>query len=495
MSTVLRPVEIPEIIYQIGLRVPVWLPSPTGHGSKSFKPTDLVSCLKVCRTWNDELTPILWMVFDDAQMVCDDHLVLYDWPKQDPWNIPIEILHKHSWRFKHASIWTPWPQGALQSTRLQSLCLGGEAIYTNTDILLSNPQLRDLTLAFRNNANLIQIRPVLELVTWLESVTFDRLTLTDRHGLLGFLNNSPGLKSLSFEYPQGICGIGGCVPQTKLRTLRFRGEWIRNPGMAQIVLLCPRLESFDLSIHKCPFEELAPYIRENCPHLSTLKCEGHVKHADKYELLLLACTRLVHVCTPLVQSLASISGGFARHMGWLEFLDLDLQGDARENADSLCKILSRKCSSLKTLVVHQRVQARGAPYQVPSDDWFDLPWQCPVLESVYLYGYVQPCPVFRRYFDDGVCRRDIYRVEKDFALLSTADRAFLDDIANHGWVLKTFAVTDASGCETFSESVMSFWDLIFGCVKGSPRLHTIASETCMFSSKRWRDDETSQYSS
>ncbi|KAF9331915.1 hypothetical protein BG006_005228 [Podila minutissima] len=482
MSVVLRPVEIPEIIYQIGLRVPIWLPSPTGHGCKSFKPSDLVSCLKVCRNWNSALTPILWMVYDDTQMVCDDHPVLYVWPKQDPWSIPVEILHKHSWRFRHVSIWTPWPQGALQSTRLQSLCLGGEAIYTNTDILLSNRQLRDLKLAFRNKANLIQIRPVLESVTWLESVTFDQLTLTDRHGLVGFLNNSTSLKSLAFEYPQGISGIGTCVPQTELRTLRFRGEWGRNPGMAQIVLLCPRLESFDLSIPGCPFEELAPYIRDNCPHLSTLKCEGFVKNAYHYELLLLACTRLARVFTPLVQSLASISSGLLRHLGWLEYLDLDLQGNAKENAVSLCKILSGECSSLKKLVVHQRLQSRGAPHQVPSDDWFDLPWQCPVLESVYLYGYVQPCVVFRRYFDDGVGPREIYRVEKDYALLSTADRAFLDDIANHGWVLKKFAVAGASESATFSESEMSFWDQIFVCVKGSPCLRTVASETCVFSS-------------
>ncbi|KAG0303989.1 hypothetical protein BGZ98_006059 [Dissophora globulifera] len=169
-----NPLDIPEILSRVGLYIPLWVYPPasdTAHHPRvhytrrpRFSPKDLLSCIRVNRTWHEILLPILWFTFDDISFHSAGqsvqiltryrhHLRILELSRPSPavLAIPPHLLPQHLVHLDLSGLvdHTHWTKAlVLQNTRLQSLRWKGGDFhrdnYRTLDALAMSKQLRRL---------------------------------------------------------------------------------------------------------------------------------------------------------------------------------------------------------------------------------------------------------------------------------------------------------------------------------------------------------------
>lgn len=66
----------------------------------------------------------------------------------------------------------------MQSTQLREILLSGQALYANTDIIFTNPQLSNLTVAFDAGSKFSAIQPALQTLSQLQILSIVNLNAT-----------------------------------------------------------------------------------------------------------------------------------------------------------------------------------------------------------------------------------------------------------------------------------------------------------------------------
>lgn len=146
--------DLPESVFRIGWILPLRVSCGMRSKIRTFQPRDLVSSLRVCRTWSFTLTPLLWMVYDDNHMICKATSELDDSSDNDDDEngdssrspaIPVEILRTQNRHFRYVSICC-FLLIPLECTHLRELYLAGEEFSLHAGF--SNSRLFSLILEF-----------------------------------------------------------------------------------------------------------------------------------------------------------------------------------------------------------------------------------------------------------------------------------------------------------------------------------------------------------
>ncbi|KAF9126982.1 hypothetical protein BGW39_006197 [Mortierella sp. 14UC] len=68
--TIPSPFALPEIIYRVGMFIPIWFPRKVldRQSDYDFKPKDLLAAMHVNRTFHDTLKPLLWIVYNESAL-------------------------------------------------------------------------------------------------------------------------------------------------------------------------------------------------------------------------------------------------------------------------------------------------------------------------------------------------------------------------------------------------------------------------------------------
>ncbi|KAG0352223.1 hypothetical protein BG005_008333 [Podila minutissima] len=284
---------------------------------------------------------------------------------------------------------TPWPANTVRSSHLQELKITGRALVNNLQLLHDNPQLTLLRMWFSDSATYKEFQPAVESLTRLQSLYLDFLHPESWDHLARVLNNNPDLRIIAFTRPRDIMGFEGCEPLAQLTLLHFTGDWDRNPGILQLIQLCPRLERLEFSASGCPTKQLVAILKASCPFLNAIQYEGHLEDEEDAVLLIQAASCLLHLGMTVTQFSARICGALMSHAEWIESLKLTLREHDEVNSRSLANIVDR-CTNIRSLDVAGN--AIDLEYPGPHLSWIDSPWNTPHLESISLrvltYPYV-----------------------------------------------------------------------------------------------------------
>lgn len=459
--------DLPEILCRIGWVLTThWKPNKKDPALFDFQPKDLITCTQVSRTWRRVMLPFLWTVYDESRM--------------ESWNIPANILQAASEHFRFIGLWTPWPANTVRSRHMYELNIAGKALVNNLQLLHNNPQLKLLRMGFSDSSVYSEIQPAIESLTRLQSLQLDCLRPANWDHLTRVFNNNPDLRSMRFNHPLDIMRFEGCEPLAKLTLLRFNGDWDRNPGILQLIRLCPRLERLEFLAAKCPVRQLAKILRESCPSLNAVQCEGSFEEEeeDNAVLLVQAPTRLLHLALAMAPLSMRICDALARHAG-LESLKLRLREYNAVNTHILATILER-CTNLRSI---DFVLGYGeVEYPDPRLGWVDSPWKMPHLEKIrlsgltypYVSGAVTSIASSLKFLTDPVLREQTLAAESKRRLA----QSFLDQ----GWAFDRCS-TAGYDDKRISDSARAIRDVIFRQARDSPRMHTIVIEDFTYVNK------------
>lgn len=459
--------DLPEILYRTGWFLTThWKSSKKDPDLFDFHPRDLVACTQVNHTWRRVMLPLLWTVYDESRM--------------ESWNIPENILQAASEHFRYISLWTPWPANTVRSTHLQELRIAGRALVTNMQLLHNNPQLKLLRMGFSDSSMYSEIQPTIESLTRLQSLQLDFLRPASWDHLTGVFNNNPDLRSLGFSHPLDIMGFEGCEPLAKLTLLHFNGSWDRNTGILHLIQLCPRLERLEFPAAGCPVRQLAKILRESCPSLNAIQCEGgfEFEEEDNAVLLIQTPTRLLHFGLTVAPLSMRICDALVDHAG-LESLKLRLREYNAVNTHILAGIFER-CTNLRSIDI--ALGYSEVDYPDPRLSWVDLPWKMPHLEKISLSGLTYPyvsgaqisIALATSFFTDSASRAQRQVDESKCGLA----QSFLDQ----GWAFDHCS-TAGYDDRRISDSARAIRDIIFRRVRDSPRMHTIVIEDFTYMNK------------
>ncbi|KAF9300198.1 hypothetical protein BGZ74_008196 [Mortierella antarctica] len=370
MNNTIKACQLPEFIHHLAPFVPVWAMNKT-YEAYDFHPRDLVACPQVCRAWHHILTPYLWEVFDASAM--------------SVWNIPPEVLAKHSSHCRRDRHESHPCQPFIDQAALAPPRAGTKLRCGPSEVRLSN--LQELYL----------------------------LSLTDpcTDGFGQILGNNPDLRTLTLSCCDNLRVFPECKPFMAITYLDIASQWRFNPGLVNLVRKCPSLETLViLAESSCPATELATALKDCCPRLTSLRCfRGYMERTIdrlldpvQHAQLIMSTPRLVDyrmtmAClTPLVADVLS-----AHHAHWMHTLHLDILIGSRDHFLSVGKLLGLLSSLVDFFMVDRK------------DGWrvedglamFETVWDCPKLEKLSLDGFEA------RYgnFDPGESGEDEYVLE------------------------------------------------------------------------------------
>ncbi|KAI8598851.1 hypothetical protein EDD21DRAFT_381309, partial [Dissophora ornata] len=270
----INPLEIFHIVALIGRFVDLW--NDLGY-QYNYKPTNLLSCAAVSRTWRAALLPILWEVYDGDKMR----------------HIPNEIIIKYSLRFRVViDLMHPGP---LHCAALQFFETSHDNAFafdflkqtkpristfrfSGTDHRLSIPE-SDVPEASRGDSLCLADIPTditgLDLTTWL---------ITDESNFLRFLTRYHSLSTLSLSSVSGFHrfpSAGPLLTETSppapvllhtVKTLHLTFVGGSSHALLEMVKCCPSLERLYIIGSWIPYSEKykdTPFYRY-CPNIESL---------------------------------------------------------------------------------------------------------------------------------------------------------------------------------------------------------------------------------
>ncbi|KAI9241619.1 MAG: hypothetical protein BYD32DRAFT_405557 [Podila humilis] len=381
----INPMEIPLVVHRVGQMLPLWDYSRRSAPKDSFQPRDLLSSIKVCRLWSAVLTPLLWTVYDDAFMLCRSVTDYSFDDEEHVGSIPEEIFRARSRHIRYLSLWYSLRPGSMQSAQLREIRLSGQALYANTDIIFTNPQLSNLTVAFDVGPKFSDIQPALQTLSQLQILSVVNLKVTAAstlQQLSGLLNSNSDLQKLRFEYPYGISGLD-CEPLSNLTELHFLGDWDGNVGMIHLLRLCPNLEVLEALGVDCPMDQIAKNIKECCKKLATIRMKDGELTENKFALLVQSTSRLVNIEATVTAFSTKTCDVLLGHTNWLESVSLTVFYNKQECLDNTNRLLA-SCSCFRSL----EFEFGKRTYMSLPDIYSDLELvNCPTLERLSLTGF------------------------------------------------------------------------------------------------------------
>ncbi|KAG0331038.1 hypothetical protein BG000_011261 [Podila horticola] len=440
--TMTSPLNIPEILLEIGRCIPLWSPDDTKYQAgrpprcKKFKlhPQDLVSCASVNQTWRRTMLPLLWAVYDELEMsswnlsaeYLASHKAWYgDGAGFNNWDVPAETLEARSVHFKYVTLYKPWPSGTLKATGIRDLTTTSVILQENMDLLGSNPQLSvlHLTCSDFGDADFDAVYPALEPVSSLQSLRLNSY-LGNPSLLIRFLNNNAGLENL--------------------RTIKVPAK------------ICPQLTSI-----KCRTDEREVTVDEV---VAMIESASHLVDFEAYP--------------PVFTD--KICRAFLAHTGWLESVNLCVSGWGRENSPPSMGRLLAHCPNLRHLIIRHGhgPEDTFCQHLGPDVQWPKEPWCCLQLENIELSGFVFPqdwSHVFcKGHSEDGPAQDE--NANMDSVQLhpqhSKADGPFIEDILSRGW---TYTAKDWDSF-LLSADLRDMRNWIFEHTRDFSQLHSVTVE-------------------
>lgn len=375
-----NPLELYEVVKRVGDFITVWK-SREDHRywHFDFQPKFLISCMQVSKTWNQALTPLLWRVYNDEEMT--------------KLQVPPEIAQANSEYFWFLDLQSPWPADTLKSTQLRQLAIHGQALKAAPRFLQSNRLLSSLEVSLYDNTNYSDVQEAFDSVTWLKILRFHCGATLDPDHFCSFVFNNPELQELMVSSFSGLDTLGQHEPLMHLTTLHFDLLLWTNPGLVQLIRLCPNLEVFWFEgFGDCPYEAISTNLRECCPNVSSIRClntfavssPDEVIWDDELIALINSSRGLTHFEMPIFDltpgaTLALLTSNWST----LQLLRLDFHGlNSRDNLANAGNVLAC-CINLTKLVLHNE----NRDWQ-PADcsGLLTLSWSCRNLEAFTITG-------------------------------------------------------------------------------------------------------------
>lgn len=365
----------PEIIFQIGMSLPVWKSHP------SFN--DLLTCMRINKLWHRTLLPILWVA---VNLELDSH-------------IPMAALDVHSALIRYLFIGRPWPPCASLPTRLRALELGHVRIKTATDLTRANPQLKSLKANFhRGLANKLAaiLEPLLHLKE-LHLLSSDSLALDQ---IIIPASRLPDLQTLTLEGFESMDqGVGGQpLPNLCITKLYLDSEWRRNPALHRVARYCPNLEEIRFrsfnndSFVECPVSELVSDLREFCPKFKSLRniptqsdCYRSCPAEDDIAHLLQSTDHLAYFDLPMEDFSSRICQALLDpHAPWLEAVQIHVKNSSESDFINVNRVLA-SCPNLRSFTLSHESDTESSMTE-NNLALFAEPWICQRLERLVLDG-------------------------------------------------------------------------------------------------------------
>ncbi|KAG0082990.1 hypothetical protein BGZ93_003933 [Podila epicladia] len=375
---------------------------------------------------------------------------------------------------------TPWPANTIRSSHLQELRITGRALVNNLQLLHDNPQLTLLRMWFSDSAMYKDIQPAVESLTRLRHLYLDFLHPESWDHLSRVLNNNPDMRSVVFTHTRDIMDFEGCKPLAQLTLLHFTGDWDRNPGILQLIQLCPRLERLEFSAGGCPTKQLVDILRASCPFLNAIQYEGHFEDEEDVLLLIQAASRLLHLVMSVTHFSARICGALMSHVEWIESLKLNLREHDEVNSLSLTRIL-HCCTNLRCLDIVGN--AIDLEYPGPHLNWIDSPWNTPHLESISLrvmtYPYISGAETSTALASSSLANSGS-RAKRQAAIESK--RGLAQRFLDQGWVFDRCSTVGYDD-KRISDSARAIRDAVLRRVRDNLWMHKIVIEDFTYVNK------------
>lgn len=397
-----NPLTIHELIYRVGIFIPLYTWDRDNTRFYRFTPKDLLSCIRVNHTWYTALAPLLWTVYSDVDM--------------ERRKVPIETVVAHSQHIRFFEYDKSESRGPLLPTNLRELRLKSVSSFEScADFIFANSQLTalDWTLHLEHQTDPLQclaIQTLLESLYQLKHLRLGNWRVYDPIQFKGLLNKAPGLKELALVQMEGLRGLQGCPPMLNITRLYLQCLWNNvNPGLVDLLRLCPNLKSLTFfNFNDCPVATIARNLRECCPQLTTINTMATYLDAldpvpwleSDLLMLLEATLHLVHFRVPMKSFTARICDAIITHAGSLETIHLFIEQDSDATFRNANRILS-SCSNLRAFTMSSGTSGWSAKHAL---DILGQPWNLPFLETFELNGFKQRAfeyeDAFYNTFDD-----------------------------------------------------------------------------------------------
>ncbi|KAI9234642.1 hypothetical protein MVEG_12273 [Podila verticillata NRRL 6337] len=378
----------PDLLPIVARYIPLWV-APNFRTMLSgpvFSPKPLINCIKVCRLWQQIMTPILWEMYNyEAMLRC---------------NIPPEVIEaqSHHFRFVHIAGPDPIPQ-LLKARRVRRLVLSkSENLETFLDLIINNgDSLTTLEWHLPDSGDTAlkkeAIQYALEKLTKLESLSLTHWSHCSVGQIARIAKNNPGLKKLSFTFSKNLAQTPGTHPPLNVTELNLDGQWEDNPGFVQLLQLCPKLESIKFwATSTIPAAAVSKNLREYCPKLTSIRSLNSIMPTtiggspdeDDVVEIVRAATGLVHFEFPMDDLTSDITKALLDlHAETLETMRLYLDGGDPLSLTNINVILT-ECSNLAILAVENE-QDEWSPED--AENLLADPWNCPKLKFLQVTGF------------------------------------------------------------------------------------------------------------
>lgn len=369
--------QVPEIIYRVGWFLPKELENLVDVRPARRK--DVIACMRVNRLWHRTLTPLLWMVFDSNFAASR--------------KIPSSVILKYSCHFRYCAIYDLSIPG-LHSTCLRELHLLSLAPMGIICLTRSNPRLETLSLSVKDESAVVSLSLILEPLTQLK-----KLTLNDgKHATLDQLLQSTchltNLKCLELYGFTNFQAANTPWPTLGISKLTLHGEWHLNPGFAQLVRFCPRIESLKLAEinsreFRFPSLTLSRNLRECCRKLHSIRMSGaypqlQLSEQDHLNLFSSTC-HLAHYNLPVNNFNLTFCDALLKHRSTLVSVHIVCHQASEDQFRYACRILA-SCPHLHSFKIAPIVPSLLLEERLAL---FETPWKCPNLRE---FGYLGITP-------------------------------------------------------------------------------------------------------
>ncbi|KAF9956634.1 hypothetical protein BGZ65_002544 [Modicella reniformis] len=361
--TTKNPLEIPEILAQIGKHIPMW--TPTAFEDYSFHPRDMFSCVLVSRNFRKTLLPILWYTFDERSMS----------------TVPVDIIRKYTPYFRvhynYGYRQQNYPTNNREScTGLIELTIAWEYGFLDwnyTEYIKKNPGLRLLEGKF--NAVHTDVFSNLRQLNHLRIHLEDKDQESHRQ-LLQPISNT--LESLRISSDVGPLGLRGLVfPNLK----ELEPNLPHAQDLQDLLQGCPHLEAIidDSSPMRCT--HLIDCLKaEVCPALKSLRSNVYYDLVEDFAEVFESRSGLQDLQLHLVTSNARFVNAINHHASSLTRLSIQqMETGSIRVVPFVLKIIGI-CGRLKDVSVGGLNKAIDS--LISKDNWRNVD----ALESLTLQG-------------------------------------------------------------------------------------------------------------
>lgn len=394
MPAMQHPLNISEIVERVG-ELLAW--SENVDGSFTFRPKDLVACIKVNRQWHNALTPVLWKVYHDGMA--------------SHWRLTKKSASFHTNFVRYLHLTSAPVLIPIHSAQLQQLTLAHKDRKMDALLLFClNKDLRGLEWLIphssANSPDKQLVRFALGTLSRLNFLRIDCWRDSLMEDITSIALNNPNLKTMVLGSLTSLkTKATNDTPPLSLTELRLESQWKLNPGIEHLVRLCPRLSTLWFRADfNCPYSTLTQNLWECCSVLNSLKGVEGFNHAQTGNVLrtsgvvslLQSSHFLMHLDIPVKHLTHEICNTLQdRHSTSLRTVRIYLRFADEEDFMCVNNILSG-CPNLTSFSLSYSHNDGDSLWKADeASTMFIAPWSCSRLETLEMMGVSPTC-----YLDD-----------------------------------------------------------------------------------------------